>query len=110
MNNQYQEDSQKFIQWQSLLYLTFINVIANVITANVLWSVVLIKALSLIIIDASALYHQANLQMEIKKDSAIPNGYSETWSLGVTHLFDVLSVRWRDHLWGKTLWRFQAFS
>lgn len=30
--------------------------------------------------------------------------------LRVTHLFDVLSVRWRDHLWGETLRRVQAFS
>ena len=28
----------------------------------------------------------------------------------MTHLFDVLSVRWRDHLWGQTLRRVQAFG
>lgn len=32
------------------------------------------------------------------------------WHERVTHLFDILSVRRRDHLWGEALRRVQAFS
>lgn len=38
------------------------------------------------------------------------NYQSYRWVFRVTHLFDVLSVRWRDHLWGQTLRRVQAFG
>jgi len=45
-----------------------------------------------------------------KNDPGIPGYFSLSWALRGTHQFDVLSVRWRYHLWGETLRRFQAFS